>query len=687
VIDKTQASRRQRWARVTVIALVVPLLAATVLVWSTTGRDTNLDRIPVAVVNGDTIIQKPQPMAAGRSLTAALTEPDTSSPNLDWKLTDRNDANTGLRDGDYYAVLTIPSDFSKSVVSSGTDHPTQGRLQLTSNGAASSTVPFISQAIADAAATSLGLQTTQGYLGQVYDGFNQIAQSNQQAASSSAELASGTDQLASGAKSLDENTNDLASSLGQLSSGAADLTRGTGSLATGAQDLARGSSQLSVGARELHRGAGDLARSSRTLAGKAGLLADTSGQVARGVGKVAHATERVARGTELVTVNLYVLARVCERAGAGERFCAALTRARDRARRLAGGAVGVSKASAKAAGATHQLAAGAQQLAGGARALARGAGSLDRASGKLADSSARVRDGASTVAQGATQVDDGASSVAEGASAAATGGAQLASGSTSLDSSADSVKKGANQLSRGLAKGASQSPTYSKSQKKALTHVVSEPVVLSNTVQHTHHGNGWLLALILGLVLWFAALLSTSGRDLAHVLRHAAAPVSSGRLTSVQLRPAVGIASIQAVAVLAALPLLNVSTASASPLALLTLLAAAVFTLVALTLRWVLGWFGVAAFVMLLIVQAAALGNVIPIETAPRILQTLNGLLPLTAYVNAASQLVTGGHVGSLSSVVLVLLAWGLASSLAAVLVVRRGRLTPARPASVSPVG
>ena len=84
--------------------------------------------MPVAVVNDDEILQDPQPMAAGRALTAALTEPSTPpQTQLDWTLTDSDDAEKGLRDGDYYAVLTIPSDFSKAIVSSGTDTPVQGQ--------------------------------------------------------------------------------------------------------------------------------------------------------------------------------------------------------------------------------------------------------------------------------------------------------------------------------------------------------------------------------------------------------------------------------------------------------------------------------------------------------------------------------------------------------------------------------
>ena len=204
------------WRTIALIGIVLPLVAATVLVWATTGRQDNLDRIPVAVVNNDQIIQDPQPMAAGRALAASLTEPSSDQTNLDWTLADTADAAAGLTSGRYYAVLTIPPDFSQAILSTGTDDPVQGELELVSNGAASSTVPFLSRAIASAAATSLGQQSTQGYLGQVYDGFNTIASSNEQTASSAQELAQGTQQVAQGAGQLDSGTQQLAAGLGQL---------------------------------------------------------------------------------------------------------------------------------------------------------------------------------------------------------------------------------------------------------------------------------------------------------------------------------------------------------------------------------------------------------------------------------------------------------------------------------------
>ncbi len=243
-------------------------MAATVLVWSTTGREQNLDEVPVAVVNNDQIITSPQPMAAGRALAGALTQPSSDQTNLDWVLADTNDAQAGLENGDYYAVLTIPKDFSKAILSSGTDDPVQGKLTLVSNGAASTTVPYISRTIADAAATSLGNQTTQGYLGQVYDGFNQIASSNQKAASSAGQVADGTGQVSLGAKNLDEGADNLAAGLGQLADGADQLQGGTSSLAAAPATWPTGRVAWRTGAQELDRGADPLAGSARTLAGQ-----------------------------------------------------------------------------------------------------------------------------------------------------------------------------------------------------------------------------------------------------------------------------------------------------------------------------------------------------------------------------------------------------------------------------------
>ncbi len=697
--------RDPRWRRLVQIGLVLPLVAAAVLVWAATERPQNLDKVPVAVVNNDEIIQKPQPMAAGRALAAALTQPSADDTNLDWTLADTDDATAGLADGTYYAVLTIPKDFSRAILSTGTDDPAKGKVTLTSNGAASTTVPFISEAVASAAADSLGQQSTQAYLGQVYDGFNQIASSTASAASGGDQLAQGTAQLSEGAEELDAGASELSSGLDELATGARALADGTASLRSGADDLAGGARRLSGsadelagGAGRLARGAGELAGSARELAGSTRDLADAETAYARETRRAAAGSARVAEGARLlalgsrfVAANVRLLAERCESQGGSATFCRRLGRASNRAALEAEGAEKVGGLTRDVARGNRELAAGAAELATGSRRLAAGAGELaagagetaagaraaDAGSRELAAGAREVSAGAASVAAGATESDEGADQLSSGADSSAGAGSQVASGAASLDEGAASTDSGAQQLSQGLDQLAAQTPTYSKQQKTALETVVSQPVALASSVEHGDNGNGWLVGAVLATILWLAALLGVLRRDLGKVLRSAGTPISSRRLTLLQLRPAAGLAVVQGVAVLAALPLVSVTVARPLALGLLTVLAAVTFTLVALAMRWAMGTAGIIGFVLFLLLQLAALGNVLPIETAPEPLAALNRALPLPAYVDGASQLVSGGSVVSLGGVVTVLLAWTIGTSLAALLVVRKRRVAP----------
>jgi putative membrane protein len=193
-------------------------------------------------------------------------------------------------------------------------------------------------------------------------------------------------------------------------------------------------------------------------------------------------------------------------------------------------------------------------------------------------------------------------------------------------------------------------------------------------VQYTRHGNGWLIALIVAAILWLAALVAALSRDLSGVARNALAPISSRRLALAQAVPVIGLAVLQAASVVIALLLVHGSTASAVPLALMTLLASGTFSLLALALRLAFGRVGVMVFVLFLILQLAASSNVVPLETAPGILQRLNRVMPLTAFTNGASQLVSGGHVASFVGVVVVLAVWAAGAGALMVVVIRRGR-------------
>ncbi len=668
-------TNRLRWSRVVVIGLLLPLLAASVLVWSTADREEQLDQIPVGIVNNDTIVSQPQTVAAGRALAASLINPTDGEPKLDWSLIDTKDAKEGLRIGTYYAVLTIPSDFSQAIVSTGGDKPERGQLQLDSNAAASSTVPYISDQVVAAAATALGNQSTQGYLKNVYDGFNQIAQSNQKAAKSAGQLADGTQQLSTGAAQLDTGAETLSGSLDQVAAGTSELRAGTSSLANGSAAVGSGAAKLTQGTRKLHQGADKLARSSSTLARRGREFAGRTRQVARGATVVAGGAERLAVGAGGLADALRDLGQQCRSAGGGVPFCARLDLVRGRARLHAAATRVLARATGGVARANDAVAAGAGALANGERGIAQGARSLDGASGRLSTSAAKLASGARSVASGAANVDSATVSLVGGTEKTASAGASLASGSATVSSSASSANGGAQSLSSGLAKGAKESPTYTSSEETALADTVSQPVDLEHTSSFADHANGWLLALIVAVILWLAALATALGVDVTAALRNALTPVSSRRIAVVQALPVVGLATLQALAVGVALLVARTSIAATSSFALVTLLAAICFSLIGYALRLAFGGIGVAVFVLFLLLQVAAMGNVLPLETAPTPLQALNGLMPLTVFTNGASQLVSGGDVGSLSTVVLTLAVWAAGAFGATVTLVKRRRM------------
>ena len=72
-------------------------------------------------------------------------------------------------------------------------------------------------------------------------------------------------------------------------------------------------------------------------------------------------------------------------------------------------------------------------------------------------------------------------------------------------------------------------------------------------------------------------------------------------------------------------------------------------------------------------IQAAAFGGLVPIETAPAALQTLNGVLPLPQFVAGAGRFLLGGG-GDVVGPCLTLVGWSVAALLVSVAFAARRR-------------
>ena len=288
--------------RTLIVVLVLPLLVVGLGMWALSGRVDRLDAVPAAVVNLDEGAEvedadgEVETVPFGRLLAGALTQPGTidgqetpETTGFDWRLTDEEDAEQGLKDGSYSAVVVIPADFSKNLATIGTPEATQAILEVTTNDASGQINALVGTAVADASASTMGGQMAEQYLDGLYLGFNELGDGFSDAADGARDLADGTselgegaDELSGGTRELADGTTEAAEGARQFSGGVWTFADGTWQAADGTRALADGLGDLATGTEDLSDGVGELQQGMRGAEGQPGLL-DGAEQLASGV--------------------------------------------------------------------------------------------------------------------------------------------------------------------------------------------------------------------------------------------------------------------------------------------------------------------------------------------------------------------------------------------------------------------
>jgi putative membrane protein len=245
-----------RWWAKALGLLLVPVLIATGLLAATWHSDTRLSKVQAAIVNLDkavTLGGKTVPM--GRQLSAQLISAEEGQ-NFTWVLADASHASDGLKSGRYAAVVTIPENFSAAATSyAGTaSSAQQATIDVATSPVAGIADTAIGQSVAQAAAIALNQTLTEGYLDQVYLGFNTTGTQFQTIADASKKLADGSTALSDGLYQITSNGGLIKTGGSSLVSGISQYTSGASQSASGAAQLASGLSQLSAGSAQLRSG-------------------------------------------------------------------------------------------------------------------------------------------------------------------------------------------------------------------------------------------------------------------------------------------------------------------------------------------------------------------------------------------------------------------------------------------------
>lgn len=203
-----------------------------------------LSDLPVAVVNNDKEASyNGNSMSIGKDMVSNLEQ----NKSLDFHFVDEEEGKKGLENGDYYMVVTLPSDLSEKAASILTDHPEQMQIDYQTSSGHS----FIASKMSDSAMTqlkqSVSTNVTETYTKALFNKMVDLKDGMSQASSGSAKLTDGANQLVAGSQTLTTNLHSLADSSLTFSNGTEQFTKGLSSYVSGVEQLHLGLGNFNSG--------------------------------------------------------------------------------------------------------------------------------------------------------------------------------------------------------------------------------------------------------------------------------------------------------------------------------------------------------------------------------------------------------------------------------------------------------
>jgi putative membrane protein len=646
--------------KLTILALtMVPLLYGAVYLYANWDPYGNLNQIDAALVVEDTgaTSKDGTELQAGKKVADSLEEGHV----FNWKqVSSAEEADAGVRTGEYAFALRIPKDFSANLVSPGSfDAANQAMLHVTTNDANNYLLSTIVDKLTTAVHSTVAKEVGEETANQLLTGFGTIHASIVKAADGASELATG---------------------VGKLSDGAATLHTGTGQLVTGADQLVSGQTQLRDGAVQLNTGAGQLSSGLTELKNKTATLPADSQKLADGAAQVAAGNAELnAKVQEVVgqldAADKGLRNRVVE---SNARLVTAGVLTQEQADKVladfdaAAASSPVTDAKAKISGDAAKI----QQLSDGSAAVSAGAQ-------KLAGATPTLTDAISQAAAGAGQLNSGAATLAAGQQTALDGAVKLDDGARQLDDGAGQLASGAVTASDGshtlateLAKGAGEIPNPNDEQKSNVSKVIADPVSVNNVSQAKAGSYGAGLApFFLTLALWIGVFM----------LVQAMRPITQRALASnaPAWKIAVGgwlpffVVSVLQATILTLVVDLGLGLNPAHPIGMWLFMLAAVmaFSAIIQGIVALMGTPGKFVVLILLVLQLVSSGGTFPWQTTPMPLHVVHEVLPMGYVVTGMRHLIYGGELSMIWPTVLGLLGYTLLGAALSTLAVRKHKM------------
>ena len=310
---------KNHWIQIVLVALIlIPSIYTVVFLGSMWDPYGNSGDLPVAVVNKDKAVEyNDKKLDVGNQLVSKLKDNDS----LDFHFVNSKEANKGLKDGDYYMVITIPSNFSKNATTLLDKNPKKMILNYTTNPGTNYVASKMDDSAIAKIKAEVSASVTKTYAETIFTSIGTMSDGFAEASDGTQQLSDGMTQLEDGNKTISDNLKVLASSSLTFKDGTNTLTKGlkdytdgvvtvnngiyqlktgVGTLGSATPTLASGISQLDSGANTLSKGVSDYtAGVSQALAG-ANKLVENNTVLNSGVSALGEGAEKLVAGNQQV---------------------------------------------------------------------------------------------------------------------------------------------------------------------------------------------------------------------------------------------------------------------------------------------------------------------------------------------------------------------------------------------------
>ncbi len=664
--------------------LIIPLLYGGVYLHANWDLYNHLDKVKIAVVNHD------QPASYGdKSVTGGqdFEQALRDNPTFGWEFlgTDDDAATEGLHHGDYYAVLTVPEDFSQNLAAAGNYPPARATLSLERDDANGYIIGLLTSKMDDTLSKTLDQSVSQTYFQALFVNLNTIKDSLNSAASGAGTLDTGLSQAADGVHEMDDKVAAAVSSTAGLQPALDSLD---GALSGTDQAMA----SISTAGGQARNGASTIIASGQQIVTDVQGAKDASGTVQDFIDNQLPQLQQDAAQLVTITGSLQnpngnsVISVQSSVAGAKQSSAALLAAHPELATdpNYTALVAQLSGADAASTTVTSNLALAANVTAGlnvhlNTDDLAMAGTNFDNALNRASDTAGQVGSGLDqlntaldTADQGINQL-SGAMGQATSAgrtllatgSSALSGLNQLSDGLGRLDTAMPQLSSGAHTLATSLQAGTDQLPTLSENQRNTMADVMSSPATVTQTVDNPagEYGRG-LAPMFFSIALWIA------GVSTFLVVRTISGRALTGRANPLRITM-LGFGPVATIGLAGALLMglsvwVTLGLDPVHPWQFLLLLAvtALSFMAPAYLLRLIFGSPQTAVYLILLILQLPACGGTFPPVLLPEIYQKLAVVSPMKYSVDAFRVAISGGLPGTY---------WGAIAVLVGIIVVCLG--------------